>query len=133
MEDSSQQLESDNSALLVRLIEEDLFLDHIDKCSATGAASISADQRYLVENVFPTLVPALQQLIKQYQHQITPSGPDGAVMAATAASSKSQADPVMWLAQYLLRNNARSSTSRLGQHPFQVINQAALNRNQNEI
>ncbi|KAK7199822.1 hypothetical protein NESM_000029300 [Novymonas esmeraldas] len=106
----------DDSALLVRLIEEDLFLDHIDKCS--GTPRLSANQRYLVENVFPTLVPALQDLIRRYRGEIDTG----------STTSTTQVDPVMWLAQYLLRNNTHSGASRLARHPFQVINTAALNR-----
>ncbi|KAG5471039.1 hypothetical protein CUR178_02346 [Leishmania enriettii] len=109
----------DDSALVVRLIEEDLFLNHIDTCNGSNGAEISADHRYLIENVFPILVPALQDLIKVYRGQMTPNDTGG----STANDSK--ADPVMWLAQYLLRN---SGTSRLAHHPFQRINKAALNR-----
>ncbi|TPP43739.1 hypothetical protein CGC21_20690 [Leishmania donovani] len=116
----------DDSALLVRLIEEGLFLDHIDKCSGNSAEKVSADHRYLIENVFPTLVPALQDLIKQYRDQITQDG------TASGAANKAQPDPVMWLAQYLLRNNVHSGTSRLTHHPFQIINRAALNIDRKE-
>ncbi|KAG5496278.1 hypothetical protein JKF63_02579 [Porcisia hertigi] len=111
----------DDSALLVRIIEEGLFLDHMDKCNGKNEEQLSANHRYLAENVFPTLVPALQDLIKQYRKQIPAIGTD------SHALDKADTDPVMWLAQYLLRNSARSSTSRLSNHPFQIINRAALN------
>ncbi|XQJ29747.1 hypothetical protein NXY56_005807 [Leishmania guyanensis] len=108
-------------AHVVRLIEEGLFLDHIGECRAGNENEVSADHRYLIENVFPTLVPALQDLIKNYRGQITPSS------MVNGAANTSQADPVMWLAQYLLRNNVQSGTSRLVHHPFQTINRAAFN------
>ncbi|KAG5470205.1 hypothetical protein LSCM4_02899 [Leishmania orientalis] len=116
----------DDSALVVRLIEEGLFLNHIDMCNGSNGAEISADHRYLIENVFPTLVPALQDLIKMYRGQITPNDTGG------STANKAKADPVMWLAQYLLRNNVHSGTSRLAHHPFQTINKAALNRESTE-
>ncbi|CAG9580350.1 hypothetical_protein [Leishmania major strain Friedlin] len=116
----------DDSALLVRLIEEDLFLDHIDKCNGNSEEKVSTDHRYLIENVFPTLVPALQDLIKQYRDRITQDG------TTSDAADKAQPDPVMWLAQYLLRNNVHSGTSRLTHHPFQIINRAALNIDRKE-
>ncbi|KAG5470621.1 hypothetical protein LSCM1_01867 [Leishmania martiniquensis] len=119
MPDSPQQ--EDDSALVVRLIEEGLFLNHIVMCNGDSGANISADHRYLIENVFPTLVPALQDLIKEHRDQITPNDGD------RCTANKTQADPVTWLAQYLLRNNVNGGTSRLTHHPFQTINKAALN------
>ncbi|KPI87401.1 hypothetical protein ABL78_3485 [Leptomonas seymouri] len=112
---------TEDDALLVRLIEEGLFLSHADKCKGNDkASSMSDDHKYLVEHVFPTLVPALHDLLKCYKSRIM-------AVQDVAADDNHKPDPVMWLAQYLIRNNAHCKTSRLADHPFRLINNAVLN------
>ncbi|KPA84794.1 unspecified product [Leptomonas pyrrhocoris] len=121
----SDSVEED--ATLVRVIEEELFLSHADKHSSGDKYNaMSDDQKYLVEQIFPTLVPGLHDLLKCYKNRVSASGD-------VTAEDRSQPDPVMWLAQYLIRNNAHYKTSRLAAHPFQLVNDAVLNNNQGGV
>jgi hypothetical protein len=113
---------TEEDAALVRLIEEGLFLGHADKCSVQNKnQTMSDDQKYLVEQVFPTLVPALHDLLKCHRRASSD------IKDAQLPDSK-QPDPVMWIAQYLIRNNVHHSTSQLAGHPFQLVNNAVLNK-----
>lgn len=117
----------DEDAMLVRLIEEGLYLSHVDRCKTINkSTTMDSDQKYLVEQVFPTLVPALHDLLRCYKSRL------GETQDQAQSNSK-QPDPVTWLAQYLIRNNANHNTSRLVGHPFKLINDAVFSRDQSDI
>lgn len=112
--------------MLVRLIEEGLFLSHAEKCGVDSQENaLSDDRRYLTEQVFPTLVPGLYDLLKCYKNRIADE-------ENGTFSDNKYPDPVMWLAQYLIRNNTHHSTSRLIGHPFQVVNNAVLDEDSSD-
>lgn len=108
---------SEDDALIVALIEEGLWLDHVTKFSERGSYPSPEQRVYLCKNVFPSLVPALHALLKRYKKEIEDDNFDEIPQAFPG-----EPDPVMWLAHYLLRNSAQEKGSKLIKHPFGVIN-----------
>ncbi|KAJ9442315.1 hypothetical protein DIPPA_05879 [Diplonema papillatum] len=93
-------LRKQERAEIVRIIEEGIYTSvHFEK---------HTDKRllYLEENVLPTLVPALEELLTE--------------VAERQSSKKSHLNPIDWLAQFLMRNNPRYNDNYT-KHPFAII------------
>lgn len=104
--------------VMVRLIEENLWCGQ--DWDPRICTSTDTHESYLREAVFPTLIPALYELLKKVQRSDVTNGipPTG------------QVDPVAWFAHYMLRNNAAADGSRLAQHPYSIVSDSLhLQRN----
>ncbi|SCU65800.1 uncharacterized protein TEOVI_000661400 [Trypanosoma equiperdum] len=111
-----------SEAMMIRLIEEQIWCGYEDVETAVNASCEGENVTYLRENVFPTLVPALYELVKrQQQCALEPDevshryGPTG------------NTHPISWLSQYLLRNNTRHSKKICG-HPYVMVNNELLRK-----
>eukprot|EP00796_Vickermania_ingenoplastis_P013215 gene13215-9061_t len=112
--------------LMVRIIEEELWAENKDSHNIIKAIpEQSTDHtRYLQEKLYPTLVPALFEMLKLEQKEQQRSEPSGKYGAT------GNVDPITWLAHYLLRNNATSNTSRIRHHPYAIVNSVFLAKQQ---
>jgi hypothetical protein len=116
--------------------------DHYAKLAKGSGATDAdaADAKYLAHDVFPTLVPALHELLQlvvkhEEQRKATARLPAVPVTSSSAATAPGLPDygptahthPVDWLAQYLFRNNPKHSKA-LQRHPYCVISKQVLEK-----
>lgn len=76
-----------------------------------------ADQLYLEKEVFPTLVPALHDLLELVQARLDDAS-EPAIYGPTGSSH-----PLDWLAQFLMRRNTRHDAA-LHNHSYCVLRRA---------
>ncbi|KEG12957.1 hypothetical protein DQ04_01301010 [Trypanosoma grayi] len=108
--------------MMVRLIEEHLWCGYGDVEAAIRLPLEDENATYLRETVFPTLVPALYELLKREQKRNAQSDAFPGRFGATGNTHA-----VMWLAQYLLRNNKQKSEN-LCRHPYVLVNNEVLRK-----
>ena len=101
----------------------------------SGSDADSADAKYLAHDVFPTLVPALHellQLVVKHQEAVAAGKPIPAVPVTSSIPNApglpnygptAHTHPVDWLAQYLFRHNPKHGKS-LENHPYCAITRA---------
>lgn len=108
--------------LMIRVIEEELWAENIDSQNIIKAIPEESTDHtlYLQQKLYPTLVPALFEMLKLEQRERARKEPSGKYGAT------GNVDPVTWLAHYLLRNNATSKTSRIRHHPYAIVNSIFL-------
>jgi len=121
-QDKYDEFEQDNNNATTALLQQQ-----------GGGDGVTASQ-YLEKNVFPTLVPALEQLLRvmQPQHIILHENTDNKDATTTTTSSNNtrpstaqqfplasfppttsgtgKINPILWLAQYLARHNPNRET-----------------------
>ena len=113
--------------------------NHYAKAAAKASSASetdSADAKYLAHDVFPTLVPALHELLQLVVKHQEAAGAGGKPAAAVPVTSSAvnapglpnygptaHTHPVDWLAQYLFRHNPKH-TDALEHHPYCVITKA---------
>lgn len=120
--------------LVALLLSADTWepVDCPDPSTATTDAERKklADAAYLHKEVLPTLIPALHDLSALVQRDNELG--EKAKPTSTSISRRhptGDAGPVDWLAQYMLRNNTRHS-STLRNHPYGVLARAAEQQKQ---
>lgn len=111
-------------AEITRLLEDRVWCN----CEAGDAFHSQKDDvsLYLRQEVFPTLVPAIHELVEMEQSALRE------VDGPRLDKVRHNVDPVSWLAMYLLRNNTVSDKSILHQHPYCVVNRASLEKQLNK-
>ncbi|EAN93593.1 hypothetical protein Tc00.1047053506425.20 [Trypanosoma cruzi] len=113
--------------MMVRLIEEQLWCGYEGIESSVGLHLDDENATYLRESLFPTLIPALHDLVRREQHRISEPLAFQERFQATGNTH-----PVTWLAQYLLRNNTHHSTN-LRSHPYVLVNNEVLRKQKETI
>lgn len=108
--------------LMVRIIEEELWSANKDSHNIIKAIpeESTSDIQYLRQKLYPTLVPALFEMLKLEQKEQLRQSPSGKYGAT------GNVDPITWLAHYMLRNNAVSATSKIRNHPYAIVNSVFL-------
>ncbi|ORC88252.1 uncharacterized protein TM35_000171240 [Trypanosoma theileri] len=108
--------------MMVRLIEEQLWCGYEGIDASVELPLEDENATYLRETVFPTLVPALYELVRrEQQRRLNPESFPGSYGATGNINS------ISWLSQYLLRNNTQHSKNLL-QHPYVLVNNQVLKR-----
>lgn len=113
--------------LMVRIIEEELWAGNKDSQRIIKAIPEESNSNilFLRQKLYPSLVPGLFELLKLEQKEKRREKPSGKYGAT------GNIDPITWLAHYLLRNNASSSSSQIAHHPYAIVNSVFLAK-QNE-
>lgn len=114
----------------MRLIEENLWCngDEVD-CLTTMPEESKKNYLYLRRNVYPTLVPALYELAQIVQdEQEGDEANDEQDAAPREGLCDAKVDPILWIAQYLLRNNVKAATSRVRNHPYNIVSAVSLSK-----
>ncbi|KAH9578942.1 hypothetical protein LSM04_008114 [Trypanosoma melophagium] len=108
--------------MMVRLIEEQLWCGYGEIDASVELPLKDENATYLRETVFPTLIPALYELVRrEQQRRLHPETFPGSYGATGNIHS------ISWLAQYLLRNNTQHSRNLL-QNPYVLVNNEVLQR-----
>lgn len=117
--------------LMIRIIEEELWAGNKDSQNIIKAIpeESTSNARYLQEKVYPSLVPALFEMLKLQQKELLSDGNPPSKYGATK-----NVDPITFLSHFLLRNNANSVRSKIRHHPFAVVNSVfAAKEKENKI
>lgn len=129
-----EAVENPSLEVMVRLLEENIWKDAASSPIEKHEHGNDDNEIYLRAKVLPTLVPALHQLVQLQQKHLRELQSKDHHTAAAAAQRKHgatlDADPIAWLAHYLLRNNTtvEGADSRIKNHPFAVSNNVYLRR-----
>lgn len=126
--------QSDDARLVEMLLHDDVWRAlHLAEAQG-GEANQTAARRhasYLEATVYPTLVPALAELLERVQ-LVTEKGaamvPHSTAVAPASSHPVGAAGPTVWLAQYLMRHNSSAvgtAPCRPGQHPYSVLYRAS--------
>jgi hypothetical protein len=125
-----------NEATVHGLIEGSVWANNADMDAACdtirrvlqSANPADADSQFLARQVFPTLIPALHRLLELVAEDMQKNGGSVRGFDGNAEARKAVANygatgschPIVWLAQYLMRNASRHSDA-LADHPFTTV------------
>ncbi|RNF27297.1 uncharacterized protein Tco025E_00488 [Trypanosoma conorhini] len=120
--ESAETVSYPSEEMMVRLIEEQLWCGYDGVQSSIKLPLADENATYLRETLFPTLIPALYDLVRREQQRLSQPYAFPDRFQATGNTN-----PVTWLAQYLLRNNTHHSTN-LRNHPYVLVNYEMLRK-----
>lgn len=114
-------------AQLTKLIEEHIWCANEDT-DAFHQAIGHDEHAWLTKEVLPTLVPALHRLVELAEAHMNAKGSMHVETPAQGEGKKEDPDfgptgrapPIVWLAEYLLRNSHRHAPF-LEQHPYVMV------------
>ncbi len=115
--------------LIALLLQQDAWeplpLPEPDSTTNPVEAKKRADAIYLRDNVLPTLVPALHDLLDLVERERELGATARATSRCVSREHPTGASgPIEWLAQYLVRNNTKRCDA-LHSHPYVVLHRAA--------
>ncbi|ESL10800.1 hypothetical protein TRSC58_01460 [Trypanosoma rangeli SC58] len=108
--------------MVARLVEEQIWCGYEGIEPSVKIPLENENVTYLRETLFPTLIPALYELVRREQRRLSQpcAFPD-------RYQTTGNTNPVTWLAQYLLRNNTHYSTN-LRNHPYVLVNNEVIKK-----
>lgn len=113
--------------LISMLLEDDVWRALHLADDAKAARNGAVDAAYLEQHVYPSLIPALAEMLDRVQlvnEQGSGIVPKSSCIADAATHPLGSVGPTVWLAQHLMRYNTRHSDA-LRHHPYGVLYAAA--------